>query len=650
MLLSVICQAKSLTRRFIVELEQNSDFPNQSFSIKSGWHTLSGTPSGIVDTNGYAWPDLPSDYKRHRLFSYGVKTSLIDSISWQWLYVTNLLVGYELILTAKHSTLFFNTYSWLPLEVVVAAFFLKSYWNPESPFFNPIKRQSDCILTQGDHPFATIVMTFGSGHDQQQYPLSAASDQQTPETNSRPRGPFTSPLNNDYGSGDGGSQQHSHTLDLHCFVYPCHGVCRLRSSSGSREPGECWLNSEESASVGQIAYKTDAAGSHNNDRASCESLPSTTNDFEAINTAFDPEYLLEEDEMFIALNHSETKPTTTESAQLDQSQHHFSGTGRIQATTHSNQKVCDATAIGDDGQPGPYGKVCNSAHALTDLKRNAHSGIKTCNLIVIRENGKPGLCGAVCKSAGALSDHKRRRHSGQQTCDEPLVGEDGQQRPCGKICKNLSVLLSHTNSVHCKPRTCEEILVDKFGQPRPCGKVCKNLQSLSSHKSRYHSGQQTCNVTVVDEDGQRQSCGGIYKNFSSLTDHKRRDHSGQRTCNATEVSEDGQPISCGMVCSSLRTLLKHKKSYHSRQQTCDLIVVGKNGQWLRCGRACKNADALSSHKSKYHTGQKICDLSVVGQDGQQRPCGTVFDNANALSYHKRRHRKRKPVDVDQDHD
>ncbi|WP_257254757.1 MULTISPECIES: hypothetical protein, partial [unclassified Endozoicomonas] len=50
----------------------------------------------------------------------------------------------------------------------------------------------------------------------------------------------------------------------------------------------------------------------------------------------------------------------------------------------------------------------------------------------------------------------------------------------------------------------------------------------------------------------------------------------------------------------------------------------------------------------YHSGIQTCVEIKVGADGQWRPCGRVCKDAQALSNHKRRHRKRKPADLDED--
>lgn len=99
--LSAACQAELLTRRFIVELETDEGTLKQNLSIKRSWQTLPENLSEIGNTDTYPGSVSPPDRKRHNLYSYGVKTTLTESISWQLLYATNLLVDFELILTTK---------------------------------------------------------------------------------------------------------------------------------------------------------------------------------------------------------------------------------------------------------------------------------------------------------------------------------------------------------------------------------------------------------------------------------------------------------------------------------------------------------------------------------------------------------------------
>ncbi|WP_257282251.1 ankyrin repeat domain-containing protein [Endozoicomonas sp. ISHI1] len=259
MTLSVVCQAQTLTRRFVVELEQKAGSPSQNVFIKPHHHTLLYTLSDIAHTKGYTESDLPPDEKQGRLNDCELKTTVIESISWPWLYANYLLVGYELIVTTKNTPLSSTSYSWLPLEVFVAVgWLLKSYWNIDSPSFNPIKQKE---LRQ-DHPLAAIISVPGSGNNQQQHPPSESSGQQAQEATIGPSGSFNSVLDSDFADGDGGSEQHLHTLGLDCFVFTCHGVCQFRPSSDSSEPTEWQMNAAEHSTGHKEATPEQSSCSH----------------------------------------------------------------------------------------------------------------------------------------------------------------------------------------------------------------------------------------------------------------------------------------------------------------------------------------------------------------------------------------------------
>ncbi|WOG26950.1 hypothetical protein [Endozoicomonas sp. 8E] len=513
-----------MTGWFIVEHGQNADFPNQNFSIQHDQRTLSGNPSDIDDKNVYARSDLPSDKKRHNPFNYEVNTILIESISWQWLYATNFLIAYERTQTTRDTSPSSKLYSRPLLEAVVAVgWLLNSYWNPDSPLFNPIERRSAFMLTQEDHPFAPIAVMFGSGYDQQRQQPTASSDRQASKASLRSGGSFSSPVNTDYGDSDdkGGPEKHLHTLDFHCFIYPCHGVCRFRPLSDSRGTAEWALDFQNSLSMDGAANTNDAAESLDDDMARFWNLSSTSRDFEVINGVFDPQCLLEDRKLFIPPNHSETQPTTTESSQLDQSQHHLSETGTVQATAHIGQKVCDAIIIGKDGQQRLCGKICKNARARSSHKSKLHTGQKTCQVTVITEDGQPRPCGIICKNNQSLMNHKRSRHSEQQNCKLTVVGKDGKQQPCGRLFKSARAMSDHKTRFHGGQKTCNVIMIGEDGQQRPCGKVCINVNTLRHHKGKYHGRQRTCDMTVIGDDGQPRPCGAVCKSAQALSEHKR---------------------------------------------------------------------------------------------------------------------------------
>ncbi|WP_422473942.1 hypothetical protein [Endozoicomonas sp. ALB032] len=446
---SFVCQAEPWTGHFIIELEQNSGFPNPSFSIKRDQLTLSGNPPDITDTNDYAKSDSPPDDKRHIPDDYQVKTTLIESIFWQWLHAAKLLIAYELILTTRDAP---PGSKRLPVEVVVAVgWLLKSYCPPCSPLFNPIKLQAVSMLKQDELPLAITITMPGYKHEQQGQP-SESSDQQAPETPARPSGYFSSHLSSDYGDGNESPRQHQHTLDLNCFVHPCYGLCRFRPPSDSGA-----LNSVESliCQIESALRQGPCPHFANKNCYRCNLMDGVASDGVALDGA-----------------------------------------------------TSDGVAIKSMGAVATH--------------TNASAGNAFCNMMVIKQDDPLQQCGMIRRNAKTLSDHKTIDHAGQQTCDMTLVSKNGQQRPCGKVFANPASLRVHKRGAHTGQQTCNVTVVGKNGQQRLCGVVLKNLQSLSSHKSRIHRGQQICDVTVVGKDGERRLCRKVCKNAGVLANHKRK--------------------------------------------------------------------------------------------------------------------------------
>ncbi|WP_422135736.1 ankyrin repeat domain-containing protein [Endozoicomonas sp. ALD040] len=230
---------------FVVEFQQDAGSSTQSFSIKSDLNTQPHISSDIADTNGDPDSDFLPVNKRHRLSGNGLKTAFIKSISWQWLYATNLLVAYELVHGAALGA---KSISWLPSEAfVLVGWLLKSYWNPDSLLFNPLEKPGVAsMMSQGDEPF-TITRMMLPGNNQQQNgqrnQQPSSSGQQASGTSSNQPGSYSSsPLSSGSGGGNEGSEQHQHTLGLDCYVDSCNGVCKLRSSTDSKESAEGPLN------------------------------------------------------------------------------------------------------------------------------------------------------------------------------------------------------------------------------------------------------------------------------------------------------------------------------------------------------------------------------------------------------------------------
>ncbi|WP_257255109.1 MULTISPECIES: hypothetical protein [unclassified Endozoicomonas] len=590
-----------MTERIFVEIQQNS---NRSFTIKRDQRKLSGNPSHITDTGGCAGTDFLPDEKRQKSYDYGAKMPLIESISWQLLYATNLLVGFELILSTIDTPLSSNPHSGMLAEVVVSVgWLLKCYWNPYSRLFSPIQYQVEQQESSQDRLFATITVMFGSGCNQQSYQPTKSSSQQAPQRSTYPSGYFASLLHSDYEDGNEDPQQHPHTLGLNCFVHPCHGTCQLRPSSDNTEPSEWPMN---------------FAGS------SCLHL-ATGYCFSCVGH-LDP----------LQVTHpQQTLPFEIRDDIL-----------AIKRQYDFGQRF-PPQAHGTDDNPANNGNPQGGV-ALDSMSAGVVSkGQRTCVEIVIGEDGRQRPCGRIWKSSRALSDHKRRDHSGQQTCDVPLIGQDGQPRPCGSICRGSKALSEHKRRDHSGQQTCIVTVIGEDGHRQRCGKVLRSAISLTAHKSSYHSGQKTCDMTVVGEDGQLHKCGMLCINARNLASHKRVAHTGQKTCGITVVGKDGQPRPCGMLCKNARDLSYHRRKIHSGPKTCDMPLVSEDGQQRPCGLVCKSAPALTDHKKRDHTGQQTCNMTVVGENGQLQRCGQLCDNARALLNHKKKHRKSKFVDVDQ---
>ncbi|WP_257291226.1 hypothetical protein [Endozoicomonas sp. ONNA1] len=640
------CQAQPLTRRFVVDFEQKAGSPDQIFSVKRDRQTLPDSPADITNKDGYEESDSSPDDKS----VYGAKTTLIESNFWLWLYATHLLVGYGPILTTENLPSNSTPYSWLPAEVVVVlGWLLKNYWNSDLPSFNLIKQQeATSLLKQGNHLFATITMMLASGHSKPQNQPPGSSSQETSGATTRLTGSFISPLNTtDYDGGNGGSQQHSHTLGLNCFVHPCHDVCIFRPSSDSGEPADRPPNAGQSPCAhlanGYCFSCMSHFGSVIGTRQQQTAPLDIWQDIPAIERQYDFGQLFQSQPQQ-QQPHSIDAPPANNSDPGDELTLDSLRAETSFTTDAAGQSACDATVSGEDSQLCPCGRICNSAKALSVHKSKYHTGQQTCYLMVEREDGQQQPCGKVCKHAKALSDHKRIAHTGQKICDVMVVWEDGHQRPCGTLSKNLQALSTHKNRYHSGQRVCDVMVQREDGQQRLCGKICKNVQALRLHRGNGHSEQKNCDVTVVGEDGQPRPCGRVWGKHITLSNHKSGYHTGHKTCHVAVTGEDGQQRPCGKISKNAKALTTHKSRYHSGQRTCHETVVGEDGQRWLCCKVCKNNRALYDHKSRCHTGQQTCNETVVGADDQQRLCGKVCSSAKALMNHKRVHLKRKTVD------
>ncbi|WP_422134492.1 hypothetical protein [Endozoicomonas sp. ALD040] len=674
--LPAICQAKPLTKPLLVEFEQHTGFQKQSLSIKLERHSSS---SDITDSSGYAEAGSPPDDKPQRPDGDGVKTPLIESISWPLLFATHMLVDYKLILTIKKTPLR-SPFSRLSPEVLALVdWLLQSYWSADSPLFNAIEQQAP----SHDHPHQAITVTFGSGHDQHQYQPSESSNQQAPQANTRTAGSFIAPQNTDYRGGNRGPHQDSHTLGLNCFIHPCHGVCQFRPLSDPGGRAERTLDIEE-VSIAENSFcshlvngycficmdyfdppnttysqnnsifrllgncpdtpvfdsdkvfKTEAHDIDVNPANNCNPIDGVALDEVALNG-----FALDSMSAGAAYTNASTGPVSDDLAipendclALEATAHCQKALSGHKSKHHHRQFICNKIVASEDGYLRPCAKIFKNSPTLSTHKSKFHTGQKTCDVTLVREDGQPGPCGTVCKNAQDLSEHKNRCHSGQQICDTIVAVEDGQLQPCGRVLLHARSLREHKRTYHRVEKTCDVTLVGEDGQPQPCGTLCKSVQVLSDHKRSHHTGQQTCGETLVGENGQPDSCGTVCKNPQDSSGHRNKYDYQQKICDAIVAGKDGQPLPCGKVCLHARTLRDHKKRNHGVQKICDVTTVGEDGQPQPCGVLCKSVQVLSEHKRRRHTGQKTCAEIVVGEDGQTRPCGRIYKNGKALSDHK----------------
>ncbi|WOG26550.1 hypothetical protein [Endozoicomonas sp. 8E] len=368
-------------------------------------------------------------------------------------------------------------------------------------------------------------------------------------------------------------------------------------------------------------------------------------------------------DLISSMRTSETPQKTTESSQWVQSPPQLFQRGSIKAPAASGKVIFAAPnhKTSHAGEPeltrtSPSGYLPPSGsnrcqQARSNRIRTNGGGQQTCEMTLVGEDGQSRPCGVIFKNARSLSSHKSRYHSGQKTCDLTKVGKDGQLQPCGKVFSHSLALAAHKGRAHIRPQTCDVTMVREDGQPQPCGTVCEDARALTSHKRSAHKGQQKiCDMTVIGKNGQPRPCGKVCNNSIAQSYHKRKYHTGLQTCDVTVIGEDGLQQSCGKVCRSTQDRIEHRNKEHTGQQICYVRLVGEDGQLQQCGKVFRNIPSLSVHKSKIHNKQKTCDETVVTEDGQSWPCRVICKNDKILMDHKRRHRKRKPVDVDQDND
>ncbi|WP_257255390.1 MULTISPECIES: hypothetical protein [unclassified Endozoicomonas] len=470
--LFVTCRAQLLTEHYVVEFQQSTGSPDKGFSIKHDRSRLSGEPSVIVDTDGYGGSDSLTDDNPHRSGVFGVRISTIESLSWQLLYATGLLVGYELILKTRDGHPSANPCSWLPMEAFAAVgLLLKSYWNPDSPMFNP----------SGQHPFAITTMMLSPGHGSQQGQPRKSSGQQGSGTTTQHTGTITSLQHSDSDDGNGHPEQQQHTLGLNCFVDNCHGACKLRQSQAT--PEQSSMPNLDSGD--QFTFISHAPDHHANDQHSrADQQKHSTVHLSSSGAEKAPSY-------------SEKKYQTGQATcfakivRKDDQMH--SGTEKTQSYNENKyqtgQATCFATVVGKDSQMQSYGIACREYYrAMSMQKRRKPNQKITCDETVREKYGQRRPCKKACMSERELELHKKRDHSGQKICDEPLgYGVSGP--PCHRVFSNALVLERHKRDFHCIGRRCMEIVVSKDGKQQPCLRIFSRAEDLRSHKQKAHQSQ-----------------------------------------------------------------------------------------------------------------------------------------------------------------
>ncbi|WOG26912.1 hypothetical protein [Endozoicomonas sp. 8E] len=401
LLLSVTCRAQVLTERYIVEIQQNTGSPDESFSIKQhDLHKLLLPPATIANTNGHPVRDFPVNDTAFGLSVHGLKTVIIESISWHLLYSTPLLVAYELFLTTHDTSQSPKIYSRLAVEAFIAVgWLLNSYWNPDSSMFNTIGE----LQASQDYPFAINTMMLSPADNQQHDLRSKSSSQQASGTGTRLMGTFTSHEHYASCGRKRDPELNQHTFGLNCFADDCNGVCQFRQA-GARPGKRSRLNKDFDR------------------QPPCNELPSP----------FPP-------------GTSETQEITThttKSSQLGQSQPHFSKTGTIQTLSEdqgltdydppsdddplsdddlisdddplpdddpisNDDPLSDEEPLSDDDEP-----LSDDDEPLSDDESDYFIEPPTCDIVLGRRDGQWEICGKVCEPFESLSEHKsthRRR-------------------------------------------------------------------------------------------------------------------------------------------------------------------------------------------------------------------------------------------------
>ena len=184
--------------------------------------SLQSKPTEIISTNSYSGSDTPPDDKPYNPRRYRERlTTVVESVSWQLLYVSNEVTGYKLLLAFQEDSYQPQPFSWMPVvATVVVGWLTRSNWNPEAPMFNQLDEQATSqqhelqIITLMDNPGGVHPQATGSwGHGQSfdMYSSSAAN----------PYNSFGNHQRGDYDDDPGWPTPPIHSYGENCYEQPC---------------------------------------------------------------------------------------------------------------------------------------------------------------------------------------------------------------------------------------------------------------------------------------------------------------------------------------------------------------------------------------------------------------------------------------------
>ncbi|WP_422412468.1 MULTISPECIES: hypothetical protein [unclassified Endozoicomonas] len=470
--LSVVCGAEELVRPFVAELAKDQD-TDQVFSSKRNLNTLLDSSLDIDDTNSYTDPSLLADATSGELNGYGLATTCIETISWQLLYATQLLVAYGLALITHEAPPGSKPDSRLPEEALITVgMLLKSYWNPESLLFNPADEpEAASISTQEDYPFAITTMVLpgkSQKENGQQSQASASSGQQASGKITRLRRFFAKRLSRRR-DGKEDPEQPQHTYGLDCYVDSCNGVCRFRPPPSGGEMAQavenCPVCLDKLTDVIATPCCSQKIDKHclqkvilSTSQCSCPLCRGNLSSLAQL-----PDF-----RSCSEVQRDYNELTTVSSSQTDSS---------VNTTQHNRHNLGPACFVDSCN-----GGICRR---LPPYHRRR----------VAEEVARP-----IAPAIFFVGTTQHNLHT---------LGSNCPVYPCYGICRLLPPYRFETEG-----RASSSQRASFAAITRTCGRLI-------------------CRVTRIDEDGQWQLCGRLFRNVVVLVAH-REDHAGERTCSECE--------------------------------------------------------------------------------------------------------------------